>query len=202
MTGHNRQIKKFMPCHVYYSRQLVSLDENNRKAYTLIENNADTYIYDETWKDKLISYNGQSIMYDEVGNPTNYLGHNLTWTFGRQLASFDNIMYCYNEDGIRTSKQNGEVVTKYYLDETNIIEKDDGVNRLHFLYDSCNEITGFFYNGDVYHYVKNIQNDVTAILNSASDVVAEYEYDAFGKILSVTGSYVELGKLNPDHITI
>lgn len=82
----------------------ISLDENNEKVYTLIEANTDTYVYDETWKDKLISYNGQSITYDAVGNPTNYMGNTLTWTMGRQLASFGSNTYTYNEEGIRTSK--------------------------------------------------------------------------------------------------
>lgn len=48
----------------------------------MIEANTDTYVYDETWKDKLISYNGQTITYDAVGNPTNYMGNRLTWTMG------------------------------------------------------------------------------------------------------------------------
>lgn len=32
-----------------------------------------TYVYDDTnWKDKLMSYNGTTFTYDEVGNPENY----------------------------------------------------------------------------------------------------------------------------------
>lgn len=31
------------------------------------------------WRDRLTSYNGESITYDALGNPTTYRGHNLTW---------------------------------------------------------------------------------------------------------------------------
>ena len=51
------------------------------------------YGYDGTWKDKLTSYNGQSITYDTNGNPTNYLGTSATWEKGRQLKSFDSNAY-------------------------------------------------------------------------------------------------------------
>lgn len=88
----------------------------------MIEANTDTYVYDDTWKDKLVSYNGESIVYDNVRNPTEYLGHNLEWSFGRQLVKFDDNVYTYNEDGIRTSKTVDGVTTKFYLDGTNIIE--------------------------------------------------------------------------------
>ena len=44
---------------------------------------------------------GFVITYDEVGNPLIYRGNTLTWNFGRRLASFGNITYTYNEDGIR-----------------------------------------------------------------------------------------------------
>lgn len=54
----------------------VTLDGNNKKVYTETESNS--YSYDEIWKDKLTSYNGQTITYDASGNPLNYIGYNLT----------------------------------------------------------------------------------------------------------------------------
>ena len=100
----------------------VCIDKNDEKVYTLKANGEDTYSYDTTWQDKLISYNGQTITYDASGNPTSYLGHNLTWTMGRQLASYDNITYSYNENGIRTSKTVNGVTTNYYLNRTQLFE--------------------------------------------------------------------------------
>ena len=174
----------------------VTIDDNGEKVYTLVEANTDTYVYDETWKDKLISYNGQAITYDAVGNPINYMGNTLTWTMGRQLASFGNVSYTYNEDGIRTSKTSNGVTTKFYLDGTNIIEQTDGTATLYFFYDSNGEVIGFRYNGNDYFYVKNAMRDIIAITDSNKNIVAEYRYDPWGKVL---GEYdlTAIGELNP-----
>ena len=43
------------------------------------------YEYDAVWKDKLVKVGSQTIAYDAQGNPTSYLGHNLTGEKGRQL---------------------------------------------------------------------------------------------------------------------
>ena len=60
-------------------------------AYTTAENPTnptDTITYGYStgeWKDQLTSYDGQSIVYDAMGNPTEYLGKSLTWR-GKQLT--------------------------------------------------------------------------------------------------------------------
>ena len=44
------------------------------------------YVYgDSNWKDKLTSYNGQTITYDATGNPLNDGTWTYTWQAGRQL---------------------------------------------------------------------------------------------------------------------
>ena len=125
------------------------------------------------------------------------MGHNLSWTMGRQLASFDGITYTYNENGIRTSKTVNNVTTTYYLDGTNIIEQITGNAVFHFYYDSGNELIGFNYADNDYIYVKNQQGDVTDITNSGGQVVASYTYDPWGKITSISGSNLEIANLNP-----
>lgn len=168
------------------------------KAETDLTSNAtvtDTYVYDETWKDKLISYNGQSITYDVAGNPLNYRGNTLTWSMGRQLASFGDISYTYNEDGIRTSKTSNGVITKFYLDGTRIIEQTDGTTTLHFFYDSNSEVIGFRYNGNNYIYVKNLMGDITGITDVNGNLVASYHYDPWGRVLD--DELTVIGELNP-----
>ncbi|MGN0463442.1 MAG: RHS repeat domain-containing protein [Acutalibacteraceae bacterium] len=173
----------------------VSLSESGEKVYTQREN--DAYAYDTNWKDKLTSFNGQSISYDASGNPTSYLGHNLTWTMGRQLASFDGTTYTYDENGIRTSKTVGENTTEFYLNGTDVIYQTDGTNDIYFFYDRDNELVGFKYSGNNYFYVKNHMGDITDIANSNGEVVASYEYDPWGKVTSVSGSNLEIANLNP-----
>ena len=77
------------------------------------------YVYgDSNWKDKLTSYNGQSITYDAIGNPLSYRGYTLDWQNGRQLASLSGngktVTYTYDVDGLRTSKTVNGVKHEYY----------------------------------------------------------------------------------------
>ena len=55
-----------------------------------------TYTYEDIhWKDKLTSYNGEAITYDEIGNPLTYRDSlSFTWKNGRQLASLQNGQQC------------------------------------------------------------------------------------------------------------
>ncbi|MBO8178845.1 MAG: hypothetical protein H0Z31_15675, partial [Bacillus sp. (in: Bacteria)] len=43
-------------------------------------------------------------------------------------------------------------------------------------------------NGITYHYHVNGHGDVTALTDANGNIVAEYEYDAWGNILFQTGS--------------
>ncbi len=174
-----------------------NITSKSKTDLTTNETVTDNYAYDTVWLDKLTSYNGQTITYDAVGNPIEYLGHNLEWSFGRQLTKFDTNTYTYNEDGIRTSKTVGGITTTYYLDGTNIIEQNDGTNTLHFHYDSNDEVIGFTYNEADYFYVKNSMSDIIGLVDDGGNLIVSYVYDAWGKVLSVTGSNVELGNLNP-----
>ena len=161
-----------------------------------------TYNYDGKWQDRLISYNGQEIKYaledgtTDNSNPLVYRGNALTWTMGRQLASFGNVSYTYNEDGIRTSKTSNGVTTKFLLDGYNVIEQTDGTTTLHFFYGSNGEVIGFRYNGNDYFYVKNAMGDIAAVTDSDKNIVAEYRYDPWGKVIDEE-NLTAIGTLNP-----
>jgi RHS repeat-associated protein len=146
----------------------------------------------------LTSYNGQEIVYDEQGNPTQYLGHNLTWEKGRQLKSFEKVVdggtkkvisYTYNANGIRTSKTVDNIRHDFVLDGAKILretwEVDDVVNSIVPLYDNEDSVCGIEYNGAAYYFLKNLQGDVIAITDSSGEEVARYSYDAWGALLSV-----------------
>ena len=54
------------------------------------------------------------------------------------------------------------------------------------------------YNGVDYAYIYNVQGDVIALVDSTGAKVVEYYYDAWGKVLSKTGTLATtLGTLNP-----
>lgn len=51
--------------------------------------------------------------------------------------------------------------------------------------------------GAYYYYVYNNQYDVIALVDSNFNYVANYTYDSWGKLVSITGSNTEIGNLNP-----
>lgn len=94
----------------YYKKSTGKYIFNDEKAVVT------TYGYASEWSDVLNSFNGEEITYDELGNPTKYVGKNIfgtdtdgtmTWD-GTRLSSFDNgdykYIYKYSADGYRTQK--------------------------------------------------------------------------------------------------
>ena len=53
-------------------------------------------------------------------------------------------------------------------------------------------------NGTKYAYVQDLQGDICQIVDASGNVVVEYTYDAWGKVLSTTGSMAgTLGTIQP-----
>ena len=104
----------------------------------------------------------------------------------------------YNENGLRVQKTVNGVVTKYTLHGKNIVHMTQGSNSLHFFYDASNKPAVVVFNGTPYSYVKNLQGDIVAILDSNKNVVVKYVYDAWGRPISKTGSMAgTLGTVQP-----
>ena len=162
-----------------------------------VEESKITYEYgNDVWRDLLTAYNGQSITYDAQGNPTNYLGHTLTWEKGRQLKSFDGNTYTYNANGIRTSKIVNGIKHEYTLDGTKILRETWDGNTLIPLYDNEDGVCGILYNSVPYYFIKNLQGDVIAIVDEEAKTVARYSYDAWG-VCTVILDSVGIANINP-----
>ena len=65
-------------------------------------------------------------------------------------------------------------------------------------------IVGLEYNGNRYYYIKNLQDDIIGIVNSNNQQIVTYEYDSWGKVLSIkdsNGNIIEdknhIGIINP-----
>ena len=116
------------------------------------------------------------------------------------VKSGDAVYFYYNEDGVRLQKTaTGTTgVTKYSLHGKNIVHLTNAKNNLHFFYDARNKPAVVTFNGTAYAYLYNLQGDVIALIDSNGKKVVEYKYDAWGRILSKTGTMAStLGTLNP-----
>ncbi len=179
-------------------------------AYTTAENPTSpvdtvTYTYgDEAWGDLLTAYDGQVITYDTIGNPANDGTWNYVWEHGRQLSSMSATdgsvtwNYTYNADGMRTSRTDGTTTYSYVYNGSSLSQMTVDGNTLRFAYDANGLPMSVTYNGTDYYYALNLQGDVVAILNTTGSAVVQYSYDAWGNILTTTGSMATtLGTHNP-----
>ena len=174
------------------------------------------------WPDQLTTYNGQTITYDNSGNPLTYVdGLEFTWSCGRQLSTVtleddSSISYRYNENGLRTYKDTGDATTIYEWDGSNLLRETVTYKTTNqkvdvwYLYDGNGSAIGFEYSyinfagtlvtARVY-YEKNLQGDVIGLLDARGAEIATYTYDAWGNVTGMT--YVE-GNETPyelNHIT-
>ena len=155
------------------------------------------YGYAETgWKDLMTSYNGQSITYDEIGNPLTYRdGMTMTWK-GRQLTTLTQNgkqnTYKYDVDGLRLEKTAGGVTTQYqYVNGQLLGEKRSNGVILRYTYDALGALSGIQYTnggGTWHNYIVRctLSGDVDQIFSTSGKLVARYIYDTWGNTLSVT----------------
>ena len=145
---------------------------------------------EDGWKDQLISYNGQSIEYDTLGNPTTYLGMNFTWELGRQLKQVSKngniVSFSYDPAGNRIKKIAGGVETRYFWSGDKIIALRKGNELIHFIYDEKGNPFAMKVNNETYYYIYNGQNDVVGLIDSNGELVVIYEYNSWGLPLGIT----------------
>jgi len=160
---------------------------------------------DVNWKDKLTSYNGKTITYDAIGNPTTYDGYTFRWEAGRSLKYVNgngkNIEYKYNIDGIRTGKIVDGIKYNYTLEGNNVVyeEINNGSTTDKIIYNYGDSgLVGFTLNNTEYFYIRNAQSDIIGIIDSNGTQVVSYTYDTWGKLISIDGTLKDtVGVKNP-----
>ncbi len=164
------------------------------------------YAYtNSAWGDQLTSYAGQTITYDEMGNPTTYRGYTMAWR-GKQLTSASNgtnsLTFEYNEDGLRQKKTVNNVVTDYFYNGSVLIGMQRGTMKFLFSYDAGGNVVSVKYitanDTNEYYYLRNAQGDIVKLIDANGVSVVEYTYDTWGKKVTTTGSLAgTLGLFQP-----
>jgi len=161
------------------------------------------YTYgDANWKDKLTAYDGEPITYDAIGNPLTYDGWMFTWKAGRMLHSVTdsaiNAQFTYDHTGRRVKKTVNGVDTLYTYNGKKVTHLRKGSTQLHFFYDAQGRPSMVRRNGIDYVYMHNLQGDIIGIMDMDGQVVVEYAYDAWGRLLNSEGGLAStLGRDNP-----
>lgn len=161
----------------------------------------DTYEYESDENtDRVTTFNGTELLYDEIGNPlTYYDGKEFSWS-GRNLevVQMNNgyVEYAYDKNGLRVQKDVDGKVTNYYYEGEDIIVEASDEHVIWYIYDDTTNVIGFSYAGNDYYYVKNASHDVIAIIDDDGKFVCGYQYDPWGNILNIDGN-VDIAEINP-----
>ena len=154
------------------------------------------------WGDVLTKINSTTVTSDASGNILSDGTNTYTWKNGRQLATVTRNgttwTNTYDASGMRTQRVSGSTVYRYTYEGTQLAQMTVGSNTLLFTYGINGQPMSVKYNGVDYYYITNAQGDVVGILNSSGTDVVTYTYDAWGNLLSTTGSMASsLGLNNP-----
>ena len=157
-------------------------------------------LYEYNEKNQLTKINGEEqFSYDALGNPTVYKGNTFTWSQGRKLTSGNmngkHFKYSYDGNGMRYEKVVHGVKTEYYYDGTRLLMENRNNTRIYYIYGATGVEGMMFdasYYGLTYFFDKNTLGDIVAIRNEEGDVVAQYEYDAWGNIIRQQGAMAEV----------
>ena len=175
------------------------------------------FVYDSTYKDRLLTVydsvtNKRFLLEYENGHypartmdTTTGRTNNIVYE-GKRIVSYGNNTYKYNEEGVRIYKKeaiyNGNNLRGYNI-HNYTVEGDkilleviqtltQGIIKFEYNYDINGELVSLEYNNQVYFYVRDALGVIHSIIDKNGNVMVSYEYDEWGKVLSVNAS-------NPNH---
>ena len=194
-----------------YDRQGQLLKAVGSSTYTysydsvgnVLTANGHSYSYSNAdWKDLLTAYDGESITYDDSGNPTSYYNGTrweMSWENGRSLSravSSDTVIdFTYNLDGLRNTKTVDGIQHNYLYAGEKLLRESYGSDVLDFFYDANGTPYALKYNDSIFYYITNLQGDVVQIVDTNGNTVANYEYDPYGKVISSIGAIAEVNPI-------
>ena len=153
---------------------------------------------------------GAQIVYNVMGYPTKYKGNTFTWRLDRKLISGTmngkSFSYNYDGNGMRYVKNANGVKTSYYYNGTQLLMESKNKQRTWYIY-GVTGIEGMIVEAgvreEIYYFDKNTLGDVVALRDTSGNIVATYEYDAWGNctVMNANGtlntSATFIGNVNP-----
>lgn len=164
-------------------------------------NTLSTTNYQYNDANELTSVDGTAYSYDKNGNLVDDGDKIYVWDIGGRLTQVKKKAtgtilgdYVYDEDGRRIRKTVNGVVTNY-------IYNGDSIN-VQYETNASNQITRYYtysagglllsmteVGGGTYFYHTNAHGDVITVTDTNGNTVASYTYDAWGNILSKSGTF-------------
>ncbi|GGJ65273.1 RHS repeat-associated protein [Anoxybacillus voinovskiensis] len=136
----------------------------------------------------------EGFTYDDAGNLLQDDRYQYTWDGEGRLLSVKDVngntiaSFTYRPDGLRETKTVNGVTYHYHYDGSNLIRitDDNGQTVWAFTWANGKPNTVTNANGDTFYYVTNYRGDVVRIVDENGATVANYSYDPWGKVLSVS----------------
>ncbi|KZZ85772.1 hypothetical protein AS29_004060 [Bacillus sp. SJS] len=143
---------------------------------------------------QLTRFGSEALSYDLNGNRTEDGRYQYTWDSRDQLTAVTKkgesqpfATYKYNEDGKRIQKTVNGTVTNYFYDgdSLNVLYETNSSNQVirSYTYSEGGQLLSMKKGSNQYFYHYNARGDVIALTDAQSNVVASYEYDAWGNVL-------------------
>jgi RHS repeat-associated protein len=109
------------------------------------------------------------------------------------IGNASTITYKYDEDGLRTEKVVNGVKNKYDYVDGKLQFEQRGSSKLYYFYSGNGQAVGVKYinsNGVEmdYYFTYNWRGDIIGIYSHTGELVAKYQYDSWGKTISVIDS--------------
>ncbi|KZD36810.1 wall-associated protein [Bacillus cereus] len=168
----------------------------NRTSVKVVENGKETKSIAATFNDgnQLVKFGNESLTYDANGNRTSDGKYKYTWNEDDQIVAITKqgesnafATYKYDDDNRRIEKNVGGTVTRYFYDGDSInpLYETDGSGKVlrQYVYSTSGTRLAMKSQGQTVYYHYNPRGDVVAMTDQNREVVATYEYDAWGNVL-------------------
>jgi RHS repeat-associated protein len=191
----NRLTKEILKDGTNISYEYDKVGNRTKKVETKETTSTTTsYTYDTA--NQLTNNNGVSQTYDTNGNLTNNGDKTFIYNEDNRLIEVKDkngasvATFTYDDQGLRKSMTTSSGTVYFYYDGDKVIYETDGNNNIlaEYTWDQEGNPVTMSKDGKTYYYHLNGHSDVIALTDASGVIVADYQYDAWGNILSQTGT--------------